>query len=186
MSSIECVNETGDPTLDAAPAVRGFDPAARLRTRIFFGFGGTMALGLSLAGWYVGGRILVADQTPTAAAETAPVTAPAEPVSQPVQGLPVATANVQPEVAGASVVPKVPAVVPKGPEKFLEVAGLGARQDALFVKKLQAKGFHARIDAASGTDSRRILIGPFDDQTALDKAERKLEAQGILALERVY
>ncbi len=177
MSSIECVNQTGDPALDTAPAVPGFDPAARLRSRIFFGFGGTMALGLSLAGWYVGGRILVAEQTSPAAPETVP--ALTQTVSQPAQGPPVAMASVRQEVA-------VPSVVPKAPEKFLEVAGLGAKQDAVFVKKLQAKGLHTRIEAASGTDSRRILIGPFDDQTALDKAQRKLEAQGILALERAY
>jgi cell division septation protein DedD len=69
---------------------------------------------------------------------------------------------------------------------FLEVAGLGAKQDALYVKKLRAKGFTARVDVGDKADDRRILIGPFADRPAVDKAQRKLQAQGILALERAY
>jgi hypothetical protein len=42
------------------------------------------------------------------------------------------------------------------------------------------------VDGGAGLDSRRILIGPFDDQVAVEKAQRKLQTQGILALERAY
>jgi hypothetical protein len=185
MSSIECANETVDSTPDSAGVIPGLDPAARLRTRIFFGFGGTVALGLSLAGWYVGGRIFAAEQTaPAATAGVEPTSALARHASAPVTATPVLTApdpvtDAQHEVAA-------PPSSPRIPEKYLEVAGLNAKQDALFVKRLQAKGLHARVDGGAGLDSRRILIGPFDDQVAVEKAQRKLQTQGILALERAY
>jgi cell division protein FtsN len=51
---------------------------------------------------------------------------------------------------------------------------------------LQAQGLHARIEAGAGSNSRRILIGPFAHQAGVEKAQRKLQAQGILALERAY
>jgi len=155
---------------------------------------GTMALGLSLAGWYVGGRILAAEQSSPVALASAPVASPSRPsavplitpkessapVSNPTLVQPVQALDVQPEVVEHPVGPPAPQV-------FLEVAGLGAKQDALYVKKLRAKGFSARVDAGStNEDARRILIGPFADRPAVEKAQRKLQAQGILALERAF
>ena len=185
MSSMECVN--------VSEAVRSEpDSSARLRTRVYMGFAGTMALGLSLAGWYVGGRILVAEQ-PSAgtlssapaisrSASAPPVMTPKEssaPVSNPTLVQPVQTVDVHPEVAEHP-------VAPPAPRLFLEVAGLGAKQDALYVKKLRAKGFSARVGAGDKADDRRIFIGPFPDRQAVEKAQGKLQAQGILALERSF
>jgi hypothetical protein len=169
MSSIEYANQIGHAAFGNEPAHPGSDPVAKLRTRIFYGFGGTMALGLSLAGWYVGGRILAAEQpVPAKAAVTA---------NQPaIQTVPAADVPQK-----ALELPNLPA-----PEKFLEVEGLGVKQDALFVRRLRAKGLHARIEIGPGWDSRRILIGPFEGQSAVEKVERKLQMQGILALERTY
>jgi cell division septation protein DedD len=185
MSSMECVN-VSEAVLSEP------DPSAKLRTRVYMGFAGTMALGLSLAGWYVGGRILAAEQRSSGTLAGSPAISPSEPSAQPVMPPKESSARVskaalvQPVQAG-DVHPE--AEHPVGPpalQVFLEVAGLGAKQDALYVKKLRARGFTARVDAGINEEVRRILIGPFADRQAVDKAQRKLQAQGILALERAY
>jgi len=171
MSSMECVNES-DAVLSES------DPSAKLRSRVYVGFAGTVALGLSLAGWYVGGRILAAEQSssvPSPLVTSKEIVTPM-PEIKPVQAIP---AEVPPAPAQEATKP--------APQLFLEVAGLGTKQDALFIKKLRAKGLSARVDAASKEeDDRRILIGPFSEPQAIQKAQRKLQAQGILALERSY
>ena len=175
MSSVECATDAGQAFNEVSAPRPNSDPAAKLRTRVFFGFGSAIALGFSLSGWYVGGRILVADQTPTTAASavapaTSPVVSPQEPVQQ-------ATLPPAP-------VPQVE--TPPTPQVFLEVAGLGAKPDALFVKKLHARGLPALIDSGTDHDARRILIGPLPDRDAVEKAQGKLQALGVLALERSY
>jgi cell division septation protein DedD len=180
MSSLECVSES--EIVLSEP-----DPNAKLRTRVYMGFAGTMALGLSLAGWYVGGRILAAEQPSPVTIASPAVISPSLPSAAPVITAKESSASVQP-VQAADLRPEVveaPAA-PPAPQVFLEVAGLGSKQDALYVKKLRAKGFSARIDVGDKADDRRILIGPFADRQAVGKAQRKLQAQGILALERAY
>lgn len=179
MSSMECTTESGLAFDEGQPEGPAADPAARLRTRIFFGFGSAMALGLALAGWYVGGRILAAEQTSPASSSTVIMQAAAPSSTDSRVVPPAAQARTQAETAAP------PAIAPT-PQFFLEVAGLGAKQDALFVKKLHNKGLTALIDSGSEKDPRRILIGPFADHQGVEKAQRKLEAFGVLALERAY
>jgi cell division septation protein DedD len=78
------------------------------------------------------------------------------------------------------------APAPPPPDLYLEVAGLGPRQDASFMKGLAAKGYRTRIQSATNQEDRRILIGPFAVQSALEKAERKLQSAGVLAVEVTY
>lgn len=170
MSSVECANETGYPCLESElgelPGTSS-DPGAKLRSRVFVGFGSSMALGLLLAGWYVGQRILVVEQTaPASTAIAAVQQAPAVvlPPAQPIK---------------ASAPPRVP-------QTFLEVAGLSAKQDARFVRKLEARGLSALIDVDPQANTRRILIGPFTNREAVEAAQDKLDTLGILALERTY
>ena len=178
MSSMECATETGLAFDEGQPEGPAADPAARLRTRIFFCFGSAMALGLALAGWYVGGRILAAEQTAPANSSSVIIPA-AAPSTQSQVGAPAPPAQTQTQ-------PAVPAAIAPPPQFFLEVAGLGAKPDALFVKKLHARGLTALIDSGSEKDPRRILIGPFADHQGVEKAQRKLQAFGVLALERTY
>ena len=186
MSSMECVN--------VSEAVRSeTDSSAKLRTRIYMGFAGTMALGLSLAGWYVGGRILAAEQPSAGTLASAPAIAASQPSAPPVvtpkeSSAPVSNPTLVQPIQAVDVHPEVAEhpVAPPAPQLFLEVAGLGEKQDALYVKQLRAKGFSARVDAGDKADDRRILIGPFSDRQAAEKAQGKLQAQGILALERAY
>jgi cell division protein FtsN len=69
---------------------------------------------------------------------------------------------------------------------YLEVAGLGPLQGASFVKGLAAEGYRTRMRSATNQEDRRILIGPFEGRSALEKAERKLQSTGVLALEVTY
>jgi cell division septation protein DedD len=186
MSSMECVNESEGVLSEP-------DPTAKLRTRVYMGFAGTMALGLSLAGWYVGGRILAAEQSSPVTVAIPAVTSSSRPSASPVvtpkeSSAPQSGPTVVQSVQAVDVHPEVVEhpVAPAAPQVFLEVAGLGAKQDALYVKKLRAKGFTARVDVGDKADDRRILIGPFADRPGVEKAQRKLQAQGILALERAY
>src|SRR5580692_2114397 len=80
---------------DASPPV---DPAAKMRKKVFLEFGAIIALGLALAGWYVGYRVLAAraDQPPA----PAPAQAPAIVVRTPV---PIAPARVVPQPTPAPV-----------------------------------------------------------------------------------
>ncbi len=173
MSSMECATEPGHVFNDGQVAQSATDPAGKLRTRVFFGFGSAMALGLALAGWYVGGRILDAEQTPAQNELSVTIAAAEKHVPE-----------VQPQTVVEPVRPVE--VVPPAPQLFLEVAGLNAKQDARFVKKLHARGLPALVDAGTDHDARRILIGPFADRQALEKAQSKLQVFGVLALERSY
>jgi len=160
------------------------DTSAKLRSRVYFGFAATMALSLALAGWYLGGRIFAAEQSHTSTAEPeatrSPLTSPAPPPLVPQS----ADANASATLPLTVVEPLPARPVPK---LFLEVAGLGPEEDAKYVRKMEARGFHARIQAGADNqddEDRRILIGPFLDRQELVRAQRKLAVTGVLALER--
>jgi cell division protein FtsN len=64
---------------------------------------------------------------------------------------------------------------------YLQVAALGPKEDASFVRSLQTKGFRAQIQERD--DDSRILIGPFSTRAAIKQAQRKLQSAGVLAIE---
>jgi cell division protein FtsN len=171
MSSAECATESNSLTMDAEPspappAVAQTAIAEQARKRVFLSFAGTCVVGLALAGWYVGDRIFAADTEHTSAA-------PAEAIVQP--------ANIpMPVPPPAAFV--IPAPVPKPPELYLQTAALGDKQDLKFLKQLKLKGYVARVDQSNAEDDR-ILIGPYADSEALERARRKLAGAGILAAE---
>jgi sporulation related protein len=161
---------------DASPPV---DPAAKMRKKVFLEFGAIIALGLALAGWYVGYRVLAAraDQPP------APATAPAIVVHTPV---PVAPARVVPQPTSAPVESKaadVPAVsapiataaTPKAatPEivQAVKAPQLGKRKDS-------AVQSFTRRDANPRAGERYLQIAAFGPR-ALDGFLKTLEGQGL-------
>lgn len=172
MSIIECANESGH--LLSRAHLPGPDPLRKLRSRVFIGFVGSVALGLALAGWYVGGRILTAAQKPAPAMSKSKVAAP-------VPATPVATPMI---IEPAQLLE--PPAPPPIPELFLEVPGLNPIQDALLVSKLQNNGLPAQVKVDADLGTRRILIGPFSSRPTIEKAEQDLQAEGIVALERAY
>ena len=95
---------------------------------------------------------------------------PAPPIAAPPIAAPVSAA--QPRAVAADVPPPAPP-----PEFYLEMPALGPKQDAAFARSLEARGFHAE------SSDTGIRIGPFATPIDMQQAQRKLEAEGVLALE---
>jgi hypothetical protein len=142
---------------------------------LVIGFIATVSIGLALASWYLGVRIVAADQVaPSIAAQRipSPPVAPVVPVAAvPTVATPIAVASI--------------ALEPPPVHLYLQVAGLGPKQDAGFVQSLRAKGFQGEVQTGDD-DSARILIGPYSTHTAMEQAKRKLQLTGVLAVETAY
>ncbi len=134
---------------------------------VYVGFASMVTIGLALAGWYVGERIL--------AAQAAAIPTPAQPAI---------TAALQPFVAPEPAAPD-PDLSPSLPEYYLQVPALGTPHDAKFLKQLQARGFPAQLETAAADQPAIIQIGPFPDERTLRRARSKLAASGILAEELI-
>jgi hypothetical protein len=175
MSTSQCAADPGladsQPDLVPSPSAG----ASRHLKGVLIGFAATVTIGLALASWYVGARIVDAN-------ETVPVSTMS--ASQPVP-------TPQPaSLAGLSARPAPPL-----PDLYLQVAGLGPRKDSSFVKSLEAKGYRARVvvntkastnASAANQEDSRILIGPFVGRSSLEAAARKLQSAGVLAIETAY
>jgi hypothetical protein len=168
MSTSQCATDPGlaDQQVDLVQDVA--TGASKLLKGLLIGFAATVTIALALASWYVGVRIVAANEV-AAAGKIAPV--PQAPA--------VAPATEQDSIAEAYWY-SVPA---QGPELYLEVASLGPLPDAGFVKRMEAKGYRARIEDRGGQGDGRILIGPFSGRKALEEAQRKLRSAGVLAME---
>lgn len=145
---------------------------------LFFGFAVTVTVGLALASWYVGVRIVSADETPAASparsSEVPATVATPQPTPQPApQPVPQATEDPMAEAYWYTV---------PLPQLYLQVAGLGERQDDAFVRSLHHRGFRAEVRSPEG-ESRRILIGPFSTHSEMERAQSKLQNLGVLAIE---
>jgi SPOR domain len=135
---------------------------------LLFGFAATVTVGLALASWYVGVRIVAADEL--GSSSTSP--------SQPVTVVPAPPAVVPPPAAA----PEANRSIAPQTSLYLQVAGLGPKQDAGFLRSLHAKGFRAQVQQ----DNAFILIGPFGTQAEMEHAQRKLQSAGVLAVETSY
>lgn len=165
MSPAQCATKAPDLVVDAEPpqaqpALAQQKLAEKTRKRVFVSFAGTVAIGLVLAGWYVGNRIYAADgsQAPASSAGAA----------QP--------AAIPPPAAPATAL-AIPARAPAPPALYLETVSLGDTQDVKFLSRLESKGY------AAVTENGRIRIGPFTDTAALLSARSRLAGAGILATE---
>jgi SPOR domain len=162
MSNSQCSTEpeTADVQVDLVQTVsRG---ASRLLKGLLIAFAATVTIGLALASWYVGVRIVSAKEaTPSRSIVGAPakIVSPSQPA---------------------------PGLQPQPPDLYLQVAGLGPRRDASFLKELEAKGYRARIEVAPRQEDTRILIGPFAERRSLEATERDLQSAGVLAVETTH
>jgi len=146
---------------------------------LLFGFAATVTIGLALASWYVGVRIVAADEiapSSTPAASSAAPTSAAEP-----SGAADPSAIAEDALTDAYWYMAPPA------DLYLQVAGLGPNRDEGFVKSLQAKGFPARIQTGIQTgDDTHILIGPYSSRADLEEGRRQLQSAGVLAVEAAH
>jgi cell division septation protein DedD len=182
MSTSQCATDPdlADPQADRAQE----DPqgASRPRKSVLVGFAATITVGLALGSWYVGVRIVAANEAaPVSTALNAPAKVSAASVTPALEPPVPATPSKKEEIAPA----------PPPPDLYLQVAGLGPRQDASFMKGLAAKGYRAHIIESAANqgvnhEDTQILIGPFIGRRSLEKAERKLQSAGVLAIEVTY
>ncbi len=209
MSSMDSSNEGLQP-IPEAPA----DPAQKRAKQVFLGFAATVIVGLTLAGWYVGGRIFTAEKVhaatslnPARSVAPVPKAAPvviaqpstpvvAEPVPEVAQPEPVALrpsapAPVSPKAEPVAVLPADPTpawrtIQPQSGELYLQLAAMGPNSTNEYLKILDAKGIYPKIAPGPSDNLHRLLIGPYPDKAALEKQQHDLEAAGIQFFERRY
>jgi sporulation related protein len=155
------------PEIDALPCE---PPLPARKTRgVFVVFATMVTVGLALGGWYVGNRIMAAEGTQASSAPQA--------VTNEVLEAPKAIVEA-PRAAPQE-------LLPLAADYYLQIAALGASQDQRYVKQLQTKGFQVRLETAAADHEAQILIGPYSDERALRRAQTRLAATGILAMEAV-
>jgi cell division septation protein DedD len=175
MTSTDCATEIAAPDIPqnsaqnsaqdsqsdgpARPSAQASNPLKG----VLFGFAATVTVGLALGSWYVGIRIVAADEV-TPSSRTSPAPVSPTPAPPPAAAPPAAA----------------PVAVP--PELYLQVAALGPRQDGNFVRSLEDKGFSAQIENKDN-GSARILIGPFSSRAEMEQGQRELQSAGVLAVE---
>jgi hypothetical protein len=164
-----------DPQPDLVPSPS--EGASRHLKGVRIGFAATITIGLALASWYVGVRIVDAH-------ETVPVSRAVNTSAPQMPAAPTQPAAPSPQVEARAEALRHKA--PPPPELYLQVAGLGLREDSIFVKGLEAKGYRAHIQGVANQEGSRILIGPFVGRRSLEAAARKLQSAGVLAIETAY
>ena len=203
MSSMETINDELQPSPEQIS-----DPAKKAK-RVFLGIAGTIIVGLGMAGWYLGGRILATHKVqaasivkpvpskpvPSTPAVAPSVTKPATPV--PVIAEPVATQLITEPLATPPRVEKAAAsdssveaawntVDPQSGELYLQLAAMGPNSTKEYLKTLDAKGIRTRIAPGPSEHLYRIVIGPYADKSELEKEQTELEKEGIQFMARRY
>jgi hypothetical protein len=163
MSTSQC--ETDPMLAESAPegASELVNASSRVLKSLLIGFAVTVTIGLALTSWYVGSRIVAANTPPPPTLHPLAIAPPQ-----------LTTPAIQ------------PAVQSPAPALYLQVAGLGPRRDLSFVQRLNTQGYLARVERAATQDETRILIGPFAQRSSLEEAERRLQTQGVLAMEAAH
>jgi cell division septation protein DedD len=182
MSSMETINEEIQPSPEI-PANR----AQKQAKRVFIGIAATITVGLTLAGWYLGGRIFASEKVhaapitkPAVAAPVIAKTIEAVPVPEPVI---VAAETAKPTADGPPAWNKVD---PQSGELYLQLAAMGPNSTNEYLQTLDAKGIHPRIAPGPSDNLHRLVIGPYRDKAALEKEQQELQAAGIQFIARRY
>jgi cell division protein FtsN len=160
--------------MELAPQ-RAVDGASKPLKSLLLGFAATVTVGLALASWYVGVRIVDTDEVSPGSATAA----------VPAASVPVVIPSTPPAASDEALAQAYWSTVPPA-DLYLQVAGIGAKQDAGFVKSLAAKGFRAQLQGGDRADNGRILIGPFSTHAEMEQAQRKLQSAGVLAVESAH
>jgi len=166
--------DSRDETMELAPQ-RAVDGASKPLKSLLLGFAATVTVGLALASWYVGVRIVDTDEVSPGSATAA----------VPAASVPVVIPSTPPAASDEALAQAYWSTVPPA-DLYLQVAGIGAKQDAGFVKSLAAKGFRAQLQGGDRADNGRILIGPFSTHAEMEQAQRKLQSAGVLAVESAH
>ena len=166
------------------------DPVEQRRKRILKTFSTLLAVGLALAAWYIVARIVSVRKVQAAAAKVVNTAT----VTQNVLTTPIV---VTPPVATAPPVeaPKVSAkpaqtapreIDPQPGQTYLQLAAYGPRALAAYLATLQEQGLHPSVAPGPSPDVFRILIGPFPNTDALERARVIVQSVGIEPIVRTY
>lgn len=150
--------------------------ASKLLRGLLISFAATVTLGLALTTWYVATR-MVAESSRNYRTSPPPDIHTAQNSAEPTPAPPLSAAE-------ASIAESYWYTVPRG-DVYLQVAGLGPKQDADFAQSLEAQGFRAQMQMRDGAVTR-VLIGPFSTRAEMEKEKRKLLLAGVLAVETAY
>lgn len=188
MPTIESASVAAQSQTNDDSPIEHLEPPAGTRSKspkgLIFGFAATITIGLALASWYVGVRIVSAHEIPPSSRASALVvtnTAPAEIAAKSAAASPVQATAADEEAMGEAYWSNVPPPV----DLFLQVASLGPKQDARFIRLLKARGFRAQVQTRD-SDGTRILVGPFPNRGAMEDAQDDLQSAGVLAIEAGY
>src|SRR5437660_1638338 len=118
------------------PGLQQPDPAEVLRKQVFTGFAAIIAVGLAVAGLYIGGRLFARPRPQPRPLVVATVDHPPKPS-------PVETSVPVPVLAPAA--PSSTFVTPKIGEKYLQLAALPADYLQRYVKELEGQGIHVSV-----------------------------------------
>ncbi len=171
-----CNSQAGNEQIDAPiPAPSGSSKPLKV---LLGGFAVTIAIGLALGVWYLHQRIVMPGQSGSGSSTTIASAQSSAPLPQGSAWLNVNTAN--PPALPLESQQYVPPV-----HLYLQVGGLGIKEDTVFANLLLDQGFHAQVQMRDGKTTR-ILIGPFSSQAELEQAQHRLHSVGILAIETPY
>ena len=163
MPTTDCATIPTEPQGGVPPAENlqpPLDESSKPLKSLLFGFAATVTVGLVLASWYLGVRIVAADEVSPSSTAVAPASpSPAAPTE-----------------------PAPSYAPPVKVELYLQVGSLGAKRDASFVKSLRRRGFRARVQTQDA-GKIRVLIGPFASEAEMEQTQTKLQSAGILATE---
>jgi hypothetical protein len=186
MSLAEFLN---DPRPPAKPSAGSGNPAAKLRKQVFLEFGAIVFLGLLLAGWYVGFRIVAAPSTPQPVAPVATIVvkspvAPPPPLAMPAPAevKPPAPALEKPNADTTVPVPSARSEKPPDVKVPISSHDLPAALGAAIAPKPAFVGpmpqALARRDASPRAGEKYLQIAAFGPR-ALNGYLKTLEKQGL-------
>jgi cell division protein FtsN len=174
MSSMETINQE----IQLSPEIPA-NTAQKQAKRVFIGIAATITVGLTLAGWYLGGRIFASEKVHAAV----PVIAKTIEATPVVESVAVGGETAKPT---ADPTPAWNTVDPKSGELYLQLAAMGPNSTNEYLKMLDAKGIHPRVAPGPSDNLHRLVIGPYPDKAALEKEQQELEAAGIQFIARRY
>ena len=152
----------------------------------------TIGIGLLIAALYLGARIVTAHRSEQATAGAIPV--PPRPASVPITQPVViaAPAELKPEIKAERSAPvsddvsAVPIITPHGGERYIQVGALNLRATRRFVADLRGRKLEPLVAPGPTPEIMRVLIGPFDDNEALNQRRAQLQTEGLDTFVREY
>jgi cell division septation protein DedD len=145
----------------------------------------TLGLGLMMAFGYVGVRIVAGK--PPVQLTTSPASSVQAKIEAPLNVPPPLAPNPAPPLALPTVHPaNFTVITPQPGERYLQVAAVSPHMVLTYVDNLRMANLDAVIAPGPTPDLLRVLVGPFADLDAMDKAKGQLQASGKSPIIRSY